>query len=79
MKMSREQATPYTLYFLLVGDSTYQESLIKELLQRSSSYTRPVRNVEDPVQVKFGIELLQIKNVVSIFYVSKCCLRSNSI
>jgi nicotinic acetylcholine receptor len=61
----------YNLIFLvhLTGSmqGPYEKKLLHHLLDKYNVLERPVSNESDPIQISFGITLMQIIDVVIIF------------
>ena len=52
--------------FLGVKSGPHERRLINDLLERYQNLERPVFNESEPLNLKFGLTLLQIIDVVSI-------------
>lgn len=57
------------LHFITVTRAGYNEKrLLHHLLDNYNVLERPVVNESDPLQLSFGLTLMQIIDVVSIYY-----------
>ena len=52
------------LYLLPVCDASTEKFLLDHILSNYSSYPRPVKDVNNPIFVTFGFNLIQITNII---------------
>ena len=56
------------LFFLGVQSGPHERRLINDLLERYNNLERPVFNESEPLDLKFGLTLQQIIDVVSFLF-----------
>ncbi len=56
----------FCLFYPLLGSAggPYEKKLLHTLLDKYNTLERPVSNESDPIQISFGITLMQIIDVV---------------
>lgn len=58
---------PFLLFFQVTHAGSHEKRLLHHLLDNYNVLERPVVNESDPLQLSFGLTLMQIIDVVSIY------------
>lgn len=60
---------PFCFAFLLASCSEDEERLVRDLFRGYNKLIRPVQNMTQKVDVRFGLAFVQLINVVSVNFV----------